>query len=75
MPWITVREARETLDNRVGTSTIHRLVKSGEVEGTQIAGRVLIDRDSWTDYIARGRIRVLIAEMPDKPSRIKRRSA
>ena len=75
MPWITVREARESVSNRVGTSTIHRLLKSGEVEGTQIAGRVLVDLASWTDYVARGRIAILSGEIPDKKSRVKRRCA
>lgn len=75
MAWITVREACEMLDGKVSGNVVRRLLHCGDVEGTKIAGRVLVDLDSWKDYVARGKIRILMGEMPDKPSRVKRRSA
>lgn len=63
MAWITVADARRRLDGAVSLQTIYRLLHSGKLKGTKIAGRKLVDSDSLDALVDRGRVE--IREVPD----------
>lgn len=75
MAFITVREARQRLDNRIGLSTLYQMIKSGVLSGTKFGGRILVESSSVDDLIGRGRIAVLAAQIPDRKGRRRRRVA
>lgn len=59
MPWITVGEAREQLGNAVGLSTLYLLLRKGQLVGTKIGGKILVDTDSLADLIEKGRVALI----------------
>lgn len=73
MAWIKVSEARERLDGAVSVQTLYRLAKKGELVGTRIAGKVLIDSASLDDLIERGGVAIRTGFLPP-PTRRKRRA-
>lgn len=71
MAWITVSEAQRRLDGAVSLGTIYRMIKSGELLGTVIRGRVLADDQSLANLINKGRLRAMSprARGPHSPQR------
>lgn len=67
MAWISVKEARQRLDNAVGLSTIYKLLSSGKLKGTKIGGKVLVDDGSIDRLVDSGRVLVLAGVERNKP--------
>jgi excisionase family DNA binding protein len=66
MPWITVKEARQKVNNTVSAGTVYELAHQGKVKATKVLGRVLIDSESFDGLIADGEIAVLKPPLPRK---------
>lgn len=50
MHWLTVKEARASVDNKIALSTVYRIAHSGKIRTTRV-GRILIHADDWTALV------------------------
>lgn len=51
MPWISVKDARAKVSDGVSLQTIYTIVHSGEVKAIRLRGKILLDEDSFDNYL------------------------
>lgn len=68
--YLTVREVRAQLSNKISASTVYQLFARGKLRGVKLGGRVLIEASSFNELLAAGRV---AAVAPRRTARAKQR--
>lgn len=50
MPWISVKDAHQRLDQAVSLSTVYKLAHSGKISVKRVLGKIILDSESFDAY-------------------------